>query len=246
MTYKILTALTCAVLTTACVSDDWQGVASSVLQSGAMNGAASSASALSVAQITQGLKEALSIGSRDVTSQLSKTGGFNLDQAIRIPLPASLQKVHTALSAVGMGGMTADLETRMNAAAEQAAGEAYPLFIDAIQQMTIADARSILSGQQDAATQYLRKTMGVALEGKINPIVQNTLAQTGAIKAYDNVMGQYASLPFVSGFKTDMNSYVTSKAMDGIFYYVAKEEAAIRQNPAKRTTEILRTVFGAP
>ncbi len=244
--YSLLIAVSCAALVTACVSDDWQNVATSVLQSGGVGGASSSVSALSVAQITEGLKEALSLGSRNVTTQLGQAGGFNLDPKIRIPLPDTLQKVHTALSAVGMGGMTADLETRMNAGAEEAAKQAYPLFLDAIKQMTIADARSILSGQQDAATQYLRKTMGVALEGKINPIVQSTLAQAGAMKAYDGVMGQYAALPFVSNAKTDLNNYVTAKAMDGIFYYVAREEAAIRQNPAKRTTEILRTVFGAP
>lgn len=236
-----------ALLTSACVSDDWQNAASSVWQSGSgvMTSASTPVSSLSAAQITEGLKEALSLGSRTVTAQLGQAGGFNLDPAIRIPLPDSLQKVHTALSAVGMGGMTADLEARMNAGAEEAARQAYPLFLDAIRQMTIADARSILSGQQDAATQYLRKTMGSALEGKINPVVQSALAQTGAMKAYDGVMGQYAALPFVSNVKADLNNYVTAKAMDGIFYYVAKEEAAIRQNPAKRTTEILRTVFGA-
>ncbi len=246
MKKSALLALTSAmslVLVSACVSDDWQGVANSVLQGTAQSGV--SASALTSEQIAAGLREALSVGSREVTAQLGQTGGFNLDPQIRIPLPATLAKVHTALSAVGMGGMTSDLETRMNAAAEQAAAQAYPLFVSAIQKMTIADARSILSSQQDAATQYLRKTMGNELAAKINPIVQSTLAQTGAMKAYDGVMGQYAALPFVAGAKTDLNNYVTAKAMDGIFYYVAQEEAAIRQNPAKRTTEILRTVFGS-
>ncbi len=227
----------------ACVSDDMQSVSRGIL--GSYMGGNGGSSSLSAEQITLGLKEALTVGSRTVTTQLNQTGGFNRDPKIRIPLPDTLSKVHSALSAVGMGGMTADLETRMNAAAERAAGEVYPIFVDAIKQMTIADARSILSGQQDAATQYLRRTMGAALEQKINPIVGSALAQAGAVQAYDRMMGQYASLPFVSNVKTDMNNYVTGKAVDGIFYYVAQEEAAIRQNPAKRTTEILRTVFGA-
>ena len=227
-----------------CVSDDWQGVAKTLLES-QTGGAVNSVSSLSVAQITQGLKEALNVGTTNVVSQLGKSGGFNLDPKIRIPLPQSLAKVDKALDVVGLGYMTNDLETKMNAAAEMATVQAKALFINAIQQMTIADARQILSSQQDAATQYLRKTMGQELAVKIEPIVANTLAQTGAVKAYDTVTGQYAALPFVSGLKTDLNEYVTAKAMDGIFHYVAQEEAAIRQNPAKRTSEILRTVFGS-
>lgn len=241
---RILLSVLCALGVSACVSDDMAGATRGIFDSymGANGGAVSS---LSVEQITLGLKEALNVGSKNVTTQLNQTGGYTLDPKIRIPLPDTLNKVHTALSAVGMGGMTADLETRMNAAAERAAGEVYPIFVSAIKQMTIADARSILSEQQDAATQYLRRTMGAELQTKIEPIVGNALAQAGAVQAYDRVMGQYASLPFVSTVKTDMNNYVTGKAIDGIFYYVAQEEAAIRQNPAKRTSEILRTVFGA-
>jgi hypothetical protein len=241
---KLLFVSLCVLVLGACVSDEMQGTARGIFDA-YMNTNGGTASSLSVEQVTLGLKEALNVGSKNVTTRLHQAGGFNRDPNIRIPLPDALNKVHVALDSVGMGGMTADLETRMNAAAERAAGEVYPLFVDAIKQMTIADARGILSGQQDAATQYLRRTMGAALEQKINPIVGSALAQAGAVQAYDRVMGQYASLPFVSNVKTDMNNYVTGKAVDGIFHYIAQEEAAIRQNPAKRTTEILRTVFGA-
>lgn len=239
----ITSLLISAALTSACVSDDWQNTASSILNT--QMGTSSSASSLTTAQITQGLKEALRVGTGTVVSQLGKSGGFNLDPKIRIPLPANLAKVDTALTAIGMGRLTDDLETKMNSAAELATVQAKELFLQSIQQMTIDDARQILSSQQDAATQYLRRTMGQELASRIQPIVQSTLAQTGAIKAYDTVTSQYAALPFVSGLKTDVNNYVAEKAMDGIFYYVAQEEAAIRQNPAKRTTEILKIVFGS-
>lgn len=231
---------------TACNTDGLQSAAKSLMDSPAFANAGASASNLSVAQITAGLKEALNIGSGNVVSQLSKTGGFNLDPKIRIPLPASLAKVDTALRTVGMASLTEDLQNRMNGAAEKATSEALPLFLAAIQKMTIADARAILSGQQDAATQYLRKSMGTELSQKIQPIVASALTQAGAVKAYDNVMGQYAKLPFMPDVKANMNDYVTEKAMDGIFYYVAREEASIRENPAKRTTELLKTVFGSP
>ena len=243
--YFLLTAaaLGCVGLS-ACNTDDWQGTAQSIFD-GVTTASASQGAGLTVAQITQGLKEALNVGTRDVVAQVGKTGGFNLDPKIRIPLPTTLAKVDGALKTVGLGHLTGDLQNRMNGAAELAAVQGKELFFDAIRQMTIADARQILSGQQDAATQYLRRTMGEALATRMKPIVNDTLAQAGAIKAYDSVMGQYAALPFVANVKTDLNDYVTSKAMDGIFYYVAQEEAAIRQNPAKRTTEILRTVFGS-
>ena len=132
----------------------------------------------------------------------------------------------------------------MNAAAEAATPRAKELFIQSITQMTFDDARAILSGQQDAATQYLRRTMGAALVNDMKPIMGNTLNQAGAVQAYDRVMGQYSKLPFVPDVKANLTDYAANKAMDGIFYYVAQEEAAIRANPAKRTTELLKTVFG--
>ncbi len=240
--------LASALLLSGCQTDGagWQDMAQYVLNNPSiMSAAGNAASGLSVEQITAGLKEALNIGSGNVVTQLSKTGGFNLDPKIRIPLPGALQKVDSALKPLGMSYLTEDLQNRMNGAAETAAGEALPLFLTAIQKMTIADARSILSGQQDAATQYLRKSMGADLSAKIQPIVQSALTQAGAVQAYDRVMGQYAQIPLMPDVKANMNDFVTQKAMDGIFYYVGREEAAIRENPAKRTTELLRTVFGS-
>lgn len=234
------------LLLSACVTNDTLMNTAQTFMNASATSQGNGGEALTTAQMTQGLKEALSVGTTQVVGKLGQRGGFDRDPAIRIPLPATLQKAHSTLSAIGMGGMTQDLENRMNEAAELAVPQAKELFLASIRQMTITDARTILfSGQQDAATQYLRKTMGQDLGTRIQPIVQNTLAKTGAVQSYDRMMGQYASLPYANTLKTNLNSYVTDKALDGVFYYVAKEEAAIRQNPAKRTSEILRTVFGA-
>jgi hypothetical protein len=219
------------------------------LDLGSLIGNKTSLSALSNTDIIAGLKEALNIGSSNVVNQLGILNGFNSDPNIRIPLPDTLSKVDSALSAIGMNSLTSDLETRLNRAAEAATPKAKALFLSAIQNMTIEDAKSILTGPNDAATQYLRRAMGPQLTQDIQPIIQSTLAEAGAIQAYDNVVGRYEQIPFVSSLannsKTQLNDYVTEKALDGIFYYVAREEAAIRANPAKRTTEILQKVFGA-
>ena len=145
----------------------------------------------------------------------------------------------------GMGGLTADLDTRMNRAAELATPKAGALFVSAIQKMTITDAQTILTGPNDAATQYLRKTMGADLAKQMQPIVEQSLSEAGAVQAYNAVAGQYAKMPLATSLKTNMNDYVVNKAMDGIFYYVGTEEAAIRANPAKQTTSLLKTVFGS-
>ncbi len=222
---------------------DWLSTTQNILGSELFQSTATSA--LSSTEISAGLREALTIGTNTVVSQLGQVGGFSNDTNIQIPLPGQLQQVDDALTKFGMGGLTADLKNRMNRAAEIATPRAKDLFISAISQMTLADAQSILTGPNDAATSYLRKTMGNELSADITPIVQNALSQAGAVQAYNNVMGQYKSLPFMPDIATDLNSYVVNEAMDGIFYYVAQEEAAIRANPAKRTTEILQKVFGS-
>lgn len=225
---------------------DWAGIAQDMFGAYTAKGADN---ALTDAQIGAGLKEALGIGTANVVKQLGATGGFELDPKVHIPLPASMQKVDAALKLAGMNGLTQELESRMNRAAELATPKAKQLFVGAIKQMGFSDARHILTGgQQDAATQFFRRTMGEALARDIQPIIQSTLAESGAIKAFDAMTARYDALPMTatlaSTAKSDLNSYVSTKAVDGIFYYVAKEEAAIRQNPAKRTTDLLKQVFG--
>ncbi len=149
----------------------------------------------------------------------------------------------SALSTIGMNSLTDDLELRLNRAAEAATPKAKELFIAAISEMTIEDAKNILTGPENAATQHLRRTMGPGLGQEMQPLVQNALASAGAVKAYDTVMGQYSQIPFMPDVKANMNDYVVEKAMDGIFHYVGQEEAAIRANPAARTTDLLKKVF---
>lgn len=204
---------------------------------------------LSTLDISNGLRQALTIGTQNVVGQLGIKNGFNTDPNIRIPLPQSLQKLQSAMMMAGAGGVMDDLETRLNTAAEVATPKAKSLFINAISQMTITDAQSILNGPDNAATSYLRNTMGTELGVEMQPLIQQALSEAGAVQAYDQVVGRYASSPLMSGLvpdmKAELNDYVVDKALDGIFYYVAQEEAAIRQNPAKRTTELLQKVFAA-
>ncbi|MGH1378925.1 MAG: DUF4197 domain-containing protein [Alphaproteobacteria bacterium] len=196
-------------------------------------------------QISTGLREALQISTQHVVKQLGTKNGFNTDPKIHIPLPSTLSRVDSALSTIGMNSLTDDLELRINRAAEMATPKAKELFIDAIKNMTISDAKQILTGPNDAATQYLRRAMGAKLSKEMSPIITSALSSAGAYKAYDSVMGRYDQIPFMPDIKSNINNYALEKTMDGIFYYVGKEEAAIRENPAKRTTDILKQVFSS-
>lgn len=196
-------------------------------------------------QVAAGLREALRVGSERVVSQLGILDGFNADPAIHIPLPKSFTTVQSALNAVGMSYLLDDLELKLNRAAEDATPKARDLFFSAIEQMTLEDVMGIYNGPEDAATRYFQKKMSPQLAEEMKPIVDQTLNQAGAVQAYDAAMAQYKTMPFVPDVKADLTTYVVDKSMDGIFHYLAQEEAAIRQNPAKRTTELLKTVFGA-
>ncbi len=246
--YRFLSV--CAVsLGALCVSSpvsyafDWGGFAESVFDVQVQKRDKNTSAYVSEFDMEAGLREALRISSERVVGQLGVRDGFNLDKKIHIPLPKTLGKVDSALSAIGMSGLTDDLELRLNRAAEQATPKAKALFIEAIKEMTIKDAQDILTGNNDAATKYLRRTMGRGLEKEMQPIVSNALSQAGAVQAYDSMMGQYRNIPFMPNVQADLQDYVVEKATDGIFYYIAKEEKAIRENPAKRTTELLRKVF---
>ncbi len=259
--FKILIGCTGILMLGGCVStsggyssdDGFFAQTQAVLNSDTANnlfgmfgmGQSANVSVLSEAEVGAALREALKIGTGSVVSKLGVENGFNLDPTIHIPLPEKLATVDKALSKIGMNGLTEDLELRLNRAAEQATPKAKALFFEAISQMTFADAKNILTGPNDAATSYLRKTMGAGLAREMQPVVQDALTQAGAIRAYDSVMGQYAQLPFMPDVKADLQNYVVERALDGVFYYVAQEEAAIRENPAKRTTELLQKVFGA-
>jgi hypothetical protein len=202
-------------------------------------------STLTTPEIAEGLKDALRVGTETVVNQLGQTDGFNTDPAVRIPLPESLDTVNSMLRKVGMSSMLDDLEIKLNRAAEEATPKAKKIFWQAIQEMTLDDVKAIYEGPDDSATRYFQSKMSPALAQEMKPVVEKSLQEVGAVQAYDRVMGEYRSMPFVPDVKADLTDHVINKGMDGIFYYLAKEEAAIRNNPAKRTTEILEKVFGA-
>ncbi len=204
---------------------------------------AASGTGLSVAEISAGLKEALRVGSENVVQQLSATNGFNTDKAIHIPLPESLSMVKTALDKVGYSSLTDDLELKLNRAAEAATPQAKKMFLDAISTMTFEDAQAIYKGADDAATQYFKEKMSPGLAGAMEPVIDKTLSQVGAVQAYDTMMGEYKALPFVPDVKSNLTGHVVDKGMAGIFHYMALEEKAIRQDPIKRTTQLLQKVF---
>jgi len=212
---------------------------------GGMEKSGSGKSALSADKIAAGLKEALRVGSEAVVAQLGKTDGFNADPAIHIPLPENFKTVRNALNKIGMSSMLDDLELRLNRAAEMATPKAKELFLQSIKEMTLDDAMGIYKGPDDAATKYFQNKMSDPLAQTMRPVVEDSLSQVGAVQSYDTIMEKYRSLPFVPDVKADLTNHVIDKGMDGIFHYLALEEAAIRQNPAKRTTDLLKLVFGS-
>jgi hypothetical protein len=200
---------------------------------------------LSNAEIADGLREALRVGTERVVGQVGARDGYNADPTIHIPLPGTLKDVQSVLQRFGMAGLADDLELRLNRAAEAAAPEAKALFWQAIGEMTLEDVEGIYKGPDDSATRYFQGKMTPPLAERMVPVVNDSLAEVGAIRSYDEMMGQYKAVPFVPDVKANLTEYVVEKAMDGLFHYVAQEEAAIRNNPAKRTTELLQRVFGA-
>ena len=199
---------------------------------------------LSTNDIGSAFKQALSIGAENVISQLGEVDGFNADENIHIPLPKNLQKAKKVLKKIGLSGMVDDLELKINRAAETATPVAKELFIQSIKDMTFEDVKKIYRGENDSATRYFQEKMSTTLTEKMNPIVENSLAEVGAIQSLNKVMDKYENIPFVSEITPDLTTYVVDKGMDGIFYYLAKQEAEIRKNPLKQTTELLKKVFG--
>ena len=198
---------------------------------------------LTIEEIGAGLKEALNVGSENVVKQLGARDGFNNDTNIHIPLPESLDKVKSMLSKVGMSSLFEDLELKLNRAAEVATPKAKQLFKNSITQMTLEDVKGIYNGPDDAATQYFKGKMSPKLAKEMEPVIDESMSEVGVVQSYDNMMKQYKSIPFVPDVKANLTDHVVKKGMDGIFYYIAKEEAAIRKDPVKRTTDILKRVF---
>lgn len=203
-----------------------------------------SQSELSSTDIRDAFKQALRIGTENVVDQLGTTGGFNADPVVHIPLPEQLQTVKSLLGKIGMSALTDDLELKLNRAAEAATPKAKELFFQAITQMTFEDLSAIYNGPKDSATQYFQRKMTEPLKLEMKPIVENTLSQVGAVNAYDQFIDHYKTIPMVPDVKANLTEHVLQKGLEGIFHYLAEEEASIRQNPAKQTTTLLKKVFG--
>jgi hypothetical protein len=198
---------------------------------------------LTTTDVVAGLKEALVKGAQYSTASASKTDGYLKNVEIKIPFPPEIEKIETTLRGLGLNKPVDDFIMSINRAAEQAANEAKPLFVNAIMSMTIEDAWGILKGDNHAATAYLRKTTSAQLEVKFEPIISNALNKVNATKYYKDMSTQYNRIPFVTKVETDLPKYVNQKAIDGLFILVAKEEEKIRKDPLARTTELLKRVF---
>jgi hypothetical protein len=203
-----------------------------------------SGSSLSSDDIVAGLKQALSLGAQKSADRLSVVNGFLDDKAVEILMPPQAQKVEKTLRNMGMGKLVDDAITSMNHAAEDASKSAAPIFINAIKNMTVTDGVSILKGTDTAATAYLRKSATPQLTKAYTPVIDSALQKTGATKYWKDVFDTYNKIPLISKVNPDLSSYVTQKAIDGIFYYVAQEEIKIRKDPAAQVTDLLKKVFG--
>jgi len=205
-------------------------------------------SGLSSDDIVNGLKEALKVGSNNAGSSASKTDGFFKDSLIKIPFPPDAQKVKDLAIKTGQQKQVDDFVLSVNRAAEQAAVKAAPIFANAILSMSISDGLSILKGNNDAATQYLKSKTMQQLHDAFLPIVKDAIASVNVTKYWTPMANAYNSSTMFTGDKkvnTDLNEYVTQQALNGLFILLAQEELKIRQNPAARVSDILKKVFGS-
>tara|TARA_R110000850_G_scaffold91742_26_gene194836 strand:- start:10110 stop:10847 length:738 start_codon:yes stop_codon:yes gene_type:complete len=221
-------------------AEGWKDFAKQIFQ---QSGAAQQGAALADAEIVQGLREALAKGTRSAILQLGRTDGFWANDRFRIPLPSTVVKADTFMRAAGYGPQIDEMHLSFNRAAEQAVPVAADVFSQAVQKLTINDARNILSGPPDAATQYFRKATGETLAIQFKPLVAKVTAGSGLVQQYEKMMASAGPLAALAGGGADVNTYVTNKALDGLFLRVAEEEKAIRENPAARTSDILKKVF---
>ena len=197
-------------------------------------------------EAARAIKEALSNGIIKGVDKVSVADGYFKNPSIKIPFPPEAQKVENALRGIGMGSMVDDVVSSMNHAAENAAKAAANIFLNAIKQMTLNDAMNMVNNkQQDAATQFLQRTTTDQLVSAFKPSIKEALDKTGASKYWSDVMNQYNKIPFVSKVETDLPEYATRKAISGLFFMIAKEEAAIRKDPLARTSDLLKKVFGS-
>ena len=199
--------------------------------------------ALSSLDISNGLKQALEIGISQGVELLSQKDGYYSNSLAKILFPEPLQKVDKSLRSIGLGSLADEGVKLLNRAAEDAVIEAKPIFINAVKNLSFSDATAILTGGKDAATQYLKKTTTNSLIEAFSPKIQSSLSKVGADKVWESIISKYNAIPLVNQVNPDLTSYVTERAIEGLFQQVAQKEEDIRTNIGARTTPLLQKVF---
>lgn len=194
---------------------------------------------------TTALRTALTQGAGKAVATLAKQDGFFGNPDVKIPLPQNLQKADKTLRRFGMGFLADEVILTMNRAAEAAMPEAKTLLVDAVKNMTLTDAKNILSGGPDSATQYFRSKTDVQLVARFKPVIAQATAKTGAVKSYNQLAGKAAQFGLLDAKSANIDDYVTAQALDGLYKMIAKEEQAIRADPIGQSSKILQKVFGA-
>ena len=198
---------------------------------------------ISNTEVAAGLRQALNLGIDKQVTKLTEEDGFFINELVRITLPQELQKVDKTLRDLGMDALADEGLRVLNRAAEDAVQEATPIFVNAVQEITFADARNILTGDNNAATTYLAQKTTDELYTKFNPVITNSLVKVGATQVWSNIIQRYNQLPLTTNVNPDLADYVTKEALEGVFTMIAIEEEQIRTNFSARTTNLLRRVF---
>lgn len=231
------TLLAAAPLSGAAHAIDWSGALKNILQS-------PGGSALTESEMVGGLKEALAVGTERAIRGLARPGGYLNDPAVRIPLPPMIERAEKTLRALGQGKAVDDFAATVNRAAESAVPEGAAIVGDAIRDMSIADAKKLIEGPDDAATQYFRDKTWDRLSAAMRPIVEQATARAGVTGAWKNLVSRTGPAASLLGDSADLDQYVTGKTLDGLFVKLADEERAIRRDPVARSTDLLKKVFG--
>jgi hypothetical protein len=198
---------------------------------------------INTVDISAGLKEALNKGVTEQVSKLTIIDGFYKNEAVKILIPEELQRVDATLRKLGMGSLVDDGIKSLNRAAEDAVKESTPIFINAIKNISISDAKGILLGNESAATSYLKDSTTKELYAKFNPVVQESIGKVGADVIWNSIIKKYNTIPLVNKVNPDISDYVTTKAMEGVFKMIAVEEKNIREKLSSRNSDLLKSVF---
>lgn len=198
---------------------------------------------LTLEKTISGLKEALSLGTNNTVVNVSEVNGYFKNPDIKLLMPEKIQNVADFMQTLGYGNLVDEFVLSMNQAAEKAAPKAREIFLDAIMQMSFEDAKKILSGGETAATEYLKSKTYIPISGEFEPIISASLDEVGATRYYKNMTQMFSQVPMATTSAFDLDHYVTSKALDGLFFMVGEEEKKIRTDPKARVTDLLKEVF---